>query len=113
VLFAAIGPSSSLTLRTDMKRMMLMMTNRLCVPENQIGFIRVMVLPLYKAWAEVFPTCAPLLNQVFSQIYERNALVGNIYIANNLLVSLELCCHDNFLSSFIRLLTLNSMSCQH
>jgi hypothetical protein len=61
-----------------------MMTARLCAPENQIGFIRVMVLPLFKAWVEVFPACAPLLIQVLPRI-SRNTKVRNIETAYVLL----------------------------
>lgn len=46
----------------------------LCAPENQIGFIRVMVLPLFKAWVEVFPACAPLLIQVEANLDHYNVL---------------------------------------
>jgi hypothetical protein len=31
----------------------------------QIGFFKVIVRPLVKAWVEVFPCCAPLLEQVY------------------------------------------------
>jgi hypothetical protein len=32
-------------------------------PDNQIGFFKVMVLPMLSAWVEAFPECEPLLRQ--------------------------------------------------
>uniref|UniRef100_A0A7S1X2V9 PDEase domain-containing protein n=1 Tax=Tetraselmis chuii TaxID=63592 RepID=A0A7S1X2V9_9CHLO len=32
-------------------------------PENQVGFFKVIVLPLLRAWTEVFPSSSPLLEQ--------------------------------------------------
>uniref|UniRef100_A0A7S1X5D6 PDEase domain-containing protein n=1 Tax=Tetraselmis chuii TaxID=63592 RepID=A0A7S1X5D6_9CHLO len=35
----------------------------LSAAENQVGFFRVMIIPLFRAWVEVFPACLPLLQQ--------------------------------------------------
>jgi len=35
-----------------------------CKGRNQVGFFEVIVIPLYKLWVLMFPTCKPLLHQV-------------------------------------------------
>eukprot|EP00873_Tetraselmis_striata_P005111 jgi/Tetstr1/425375/TSEL_015822.t1 len=33
-------------------------------PSNQAGFMKVMIMPLFSAWTEVFPECSPLMDQL-------------------------------------------------
>jgi len=43
---------------------------------NQVGFFKVIVLPLFKAWTDMFPTSAPLLQQVEANLQEYERKMG-------------------------------------